>query len=480
MKNKKVCLIIGALLLLMSGVLSAQENQVQNRTYQPTVQSLDQHQVPDWYQDAKLGIFIHWGLYSVPAWAPTDIQLHQASMEQFFQNNPYAEWYLNSMRIDGSATQKHHYDTYGKDFNYYDFAKTFNQEIQKWDPQEMADLFKAAHARYVVLTTKHHEGFTLWPSRIGNPYLPFDEQHASRDLVGELADAVRGDGMRMGLYYSGGIDWSFNPIVISGMNVWNLVTPQTDQYAQYADAQWRELIRRYKPAILWNDINYPDKGETLQIFAEYYNQIPDGVINNRWNVSVHDITTPEYAQYDQITPEKWESCRGIDLSFGYNQNSTAKQMLSVDELVDSFVDIVSKNGNLLLDVGPKADGTIPEAQVERLQGLGNWLSMNGEAIFGSRPWVHPEETTDDGVDVRFTRQEDSGYAILLQEPKNRRITLHTVYAGDGTVITLLGADGELSWKQQGKNLTITLPRQLPGEHAYTLKMTPAPWRVVKE
>jgi len=477
---KKRCFTVGLILMIISGMVWAQDNQSGGRTYQPTVQSLDQHQVPEWYQDAKLGIFIHWGLYSVPAWAPTDVQLHQASMNQFFLNNPYAEWYLNSLRIDGSATQKYHYATYGKDFNYYDFAKTFDKEIQKWDPKGMADLFKSVHARYVVLTTKHHEGFTLWPTQIRNPYLPFDEQQASRDLVGELTEAVRQDGMRMGLYYSGGIDWSFNPIVITGRDVWNLVTPQTDQYAQYADAQWRELIRRYRPAILWNDINYPDKGETLQIFAEYYNRIPDGVINNRWNVNVHDITTPEYAQYDRITPEKWESCRGIDKSFGYNRNSTDQQMLSVDELIDSFVDIVSKNGNLLLDVGPKADGTIPESQVERLRGLGDWLTMNSEAIFGSRPWVHPEETIDDGVEVRFTRKEDSGYAILLQAPGTRRITLHTVYAEDGTVITLLGGNGDLPWTQQGKDLTITLPRQLPGEHAYTLKMTPAPWRVVKQ
>jgi len=194
-----ICLFAGTL-VGVSGLCMAQAPV----KYEPTIASLDQHQVPFWYSHAKLGIFIHWGLYSVPGWAPLSHPEHDFSSVDYIRNDPYAEWYYNTMRIEGSPTQTYHREHYGANFNYYDFAPVFNREIQKWKPNEWAKIFRQSGAKYVVLTTKHHDGFTLWPSSVPNPTLPADRQHAQRDIVGELTDAVRKQGLRMGLYYSGG------------------------------------------------------------------------------------------------------------------------------------------------------------------------------------------------------------------------------------------------------------------------------------
>jgi alpha-L-fucosidase len=205
--------------------------------YEPTLESLDRHPLPQWYAGAKLGIFIHWGLYSVPGWAPLSHPEHDFASTDYIKYNPYAEWYYNVMRIDGSPTQAYHREHYGANFNYYNFASTFNREIQKWNPDEMAGIFRDAGARYVVLTSKHHEGFTLWPSAIKNPTLPADCQHAARDIVGELTTAVRKQGMRMGLYYSGGYDWTFVPGPIRTNADYQTVKPESEAYGKYANAQ---------------------------------------------------------------------------------------------------------------------------------------------------------------------------------------------------------------------------------------------------
>ena len=188
--------------------------------YEATLESLNAHPLPEWYADAKLGIFIHWGLYSVPGWAvlTPEAELEKLSRKEYLKRNPYAEWYYNTLRLEGSPTQEYQKEHYGTNYNYYNFAETFDKEIQKWKPEEMAQVFKMAGARYVVLTSKHHEGFTLWPSETPNPTLPKDRQHATRDLVGELTTAVRAQGMKMGLYYSGGYDWTFVPGPITDWN----------------------------------------------------------------------------------------------------------------------------------------------------------------------------------------------------------------------------------------------------------------------
>lgn len=438
--------------------------------YQPTIESLNTHPLAAWYTDAKLGIFIHWGLYSVPGWAVLTPPGEKLSPEEYLKRNPYAEWYLNTLRLDGSPTQAYHKEHYGANYDYYNFADTFDKEIQKWNPQQWAQVFKMAGARYVVLTSKHHEGFTLWPSDTPNPTLPKGRQHATRDLVGELTKAVRAEGLRMGLYYSGGYDWTFIPGPIRNWTQAKSVEPQTEAYGKYADAQMRELIVKYQPSVLWNDINYPKSGHPLEIMAEYYNAVPDGVIDDRFGVPHSDFVSPEYQTLSKISEKKWEECRGLGRSFGYNRAEGEAETIKKDELIYLLIDIVSKNGNLLLDVGPEADGTIPAVQMDRLKALGAWLDQNGEGIYATHPWKRAEGETSDGLRVRFTQKDDFVYAFLLGEPKTNSITIRNLTLKPNATVTLLGAPGEIKWTQTASDLRLDLPSTLPGHYAYTLKL----------
>ena len=439
--------------------------------YEASLESLNKHPLPQWYGDAKLGIFIHWGLYSVPGWAPLIHPEHDFTSPDYITHNPYAEWYLNSMRLDGAPTQAYHREHYGADYDYYNFAPVFDREIQKWNPDVWAKIFHDAGAKYVVLTTKHHDGFTLWPSSTPNPKLPADRQHASRDIVGELTTAVRDQGLRMGLYYSGGYDWTFVPGPIRIPADYEAVKPQSEAYGKYADAHVRELIQRYHPAVLWNDIDYPKSGHPLEIMAEYYNAVPDGVIDDRFGVKHSDFTSPEYQTLDKISLTKWEECRGLGRSFGYNRAEGEAETIAPADLIHLLVDIVSKNGNLLLDVGPEADGTIPDVQMDRLRVLGAWLQRNGEAIYGTHPWKRAVGETADGISVRFTEKGSTVYATLLSQPKTTTVTFKSLSPKAGSQINLLGESGSLVWSQQADDITVKLPSTLPGRYAYVLKIT---------
>lgn len=472
--------------------------------YQPNWPSVSTHPLPQWFDDAKLGIFIHWGLFSVPAWAlpqnPRTFSLTQFLSDpgQFsdpahhaYGIMPYAEWYYNTMQIKGSPTWQHHRDTYpdpdGPIAAYLNFIPAFDQAARAWRPDDWATLFHDVGARYVVLVTRHHDGFALWPSTTRNPHRAANEQHAERDVVGELTQAVRTRGLRMGLYYSGGIDWSFGSTrtflgPLPRLPIENIVdflipTPVTPEYSAYADAQWRELIARYQPSVLWNDIANPLWLDAPKLFADYYNALPDGVVNDRWGalpglpVPHADFTTPENeGTPTQINPNKWEATRALGTSFAYNQNEGPTFLLTVTELVHLFVDIVSKNGNLLLGIGPAADGSIPPEQEQRLRGLGRWLAVNGEAIFDTRPWItFGCPATACGVEVRFTRKGQSTvYAILLDRPTGGVITFPGAIAPPGLRVTLLGQADPLSWRQVGTGIEVTLP-SLPSSEAYTIK-----------
>ena len=440
--------------------------------YEPTLASLDQHPLPQWYADAKLGIFIHWGLYSVPGWAPLSHPNHDFRNLDYIKNNPYAEWYLNTMRIPGSPTQAYQREHYGANFSYYDFAPIFNRESEKWKPEEWAKVFRDAGARYVVLTTKHHEGFTLWPSTTvnPNPSIPQNERHAERDIVSELSAAVRQQGMKMGLYYSGGYDWTFNSGPIETSADYEIVKPETKAYGDYAFDQIHELIDRYHPAVLWNDIDWPKTGRPMQVEADYYNAVPDGVIDDRFGIKHADFISPEYQKLDKISPKKWEECRGLGRSFGYNRAEGEAETIAPADLIALLVDIVSKNGNLLLDVGPEADGTIAPVQMERLQALGAWLRQNGEAIYDTVPWQRAEGHSAEGDNLRFTRKGSSLYATILGDPKAKTVTIEDLPAHDGMQVSMLGESEPLKWSADGGNLRVSLPQHLEGNYAYVLKL----------
>ena len=454
--------------------LAQQSGPAHRSKFQPTWDSLEKHTVPQWFEDAKLGIFVHFGLYSVPAWAPPTGELGKVDWNKWFIENPYAEWYLNTLRIVDSPTYKHHIATYGSNFDYYRFAGDFNKGLEKWQPERWASLFKKTGARYVVLTTKHHDGFRLWPSAIQNPHANGRDLSAKRDIVGDLASAVRASGMKMGLYYSGGLDWTFTSEPIRNRHDLLARVPQSQEYASYADAHWRELIERYQPSVMWNDISYPKLGQIPQIFARYYNTVSDGIIDDRFGAPFADYTTPEYAKYDEITRKKWESCRGLGFSFGYNQVEGPEQVIAPDKLVALLVDVVSKNGNLLLNVGPKSDGTISEIQMDRLNKLGDWLGVNGEAIFGSRPWVRPAATAPDGTDVRFTRRGNSLYVLFLGRPERSTLTVPSVRAADGALAQILGTSSKASISQREKDLVIETRGTLPKSYALVARITPPP------
>ncbi len=439
-----------AILFVFCFLLSSRLRAQSPAHYEPTLESLDKHQLPQWYADAKLGIFIHWGLYSVPGWAPLVHPEHDFASQDYIKYNPYAEWYLNTMRLDGSPTQAYHREHYGADYDYYNFAPTFDREN-------------------VVLTTKHHDGFTPWPSSTANPKLPSDRQHATRDLVGELTASVNKQGLRMGLYYSGGYDWTFVPGPIRVAADYQAVKPQTDAYGKYADAHVRELIQRYHPAVLWNDIDYPKSGHPLDIMAEYYNAVPDGVIDDRFGVKHSDFQSPEYETLDKISPTKWEECRGLGRSFGYNRAEGEGETIAPADLIYLLVDIVSKNGNLLLDVGPEANGTIPPVQLTRLQALGAWLHQNGESIYGTHPWERATGETSEGLHLRFTQKDSAVYATILGQPKSATITIKSFTPKPGTQIFLRGEPKPLVRSQESDALRITLPATLPGKYAYVLK-----------
>ncbi len=475
-----------------------------------------EHPLPDWYDDAKLGIFLHWGLYSVPGWAPQvpDIQqmLHDHGPRAMLRDNPYAEWYRNTSQIEGSPTWKHHREIWGADFDYDDFVELFDEGTSGCDLDAIAEVCRQAGAGYVVLTTKHHEGFTLWPS--SQPHPAKGAYHAERDLVGELSEAVRAKGMRMGLYYSGGYDWPFNDAVMKDPADAMLATPASPEYERYATAHVAELIERYEPSVLWNDVCWPAGGNLAELFARYYNAVPDGVINDRWlqptgkrsavrdealriggnlmqamwkhlpsdaksltfpGANWYDFNTPEYASFDEIVEKKWESTRGVGHSFGANRNERPEDIVTATELIRSFCDIVSKNGNLLIGIGPDERGVIREEQLRPLRGLGEWLSSNGAAVFGTRPWHAAATTTTEGTDVRFTSRGDTTYALLTGLPGSRTFALRGVAGTAATKATLLGVDLPLDVGERDGMVALTLPDRVPVEAAYAIELEAVTW-----
>jgi alpha-L-fucosidase len=470
--------------------------------FEATWESVRAHGVPEWYEDAKLGVFLHWGLYSVPGWAPLtpDIQelLVCRGPKRMLRDNPYAEWYLNSMQIRGSPTQHHHRRVYGSDFPYDGFVTEFDEATSSARPDALASLCRDAGARYVVLTTKHHDGFALWPSEVPHPVK--GAYHSRRDLVGELSDAVRSQGMRMGLYYSGGYDWPYNGAVIRRAADVVLAAPWDDAYCDYVTGHVRELIERYRPSVLWNDISWPAGGNLPALFAHYYNTVADGVVNDRWlqpkpvrgavrptllrfggelidllwplipahrkrltfGVPRHfDFRTPEYEVLGRVTQGKWELARGVGHSFGANRHERPDDIITATELIEMFCDVVAKNGNLLIGVGPRPDGTVPESQQAPLRGLGRWLSVNGEAVYGTRPWTVAETTTTKGSPVRFTQRDQRVYALLIGTSRSRRFTVPDVDASRATQIRLVGLPEPLVWASDDGRLTVTLPDRLP-------------------
>lgn len=382
------------------------------------------HEVPAWFRDAKLGIFVHWGAYSVPAWAEPVGELGTLDDEYWFAHCPYAEWYANTIRIDGSPAQRHHEQVWdGRPYD--DFLDLWRAE--DFDPAEQAALFARAGARYLVPTTKHHDGITLWdaPGTDGRNTVA---RGPRRDLVGAYADAARRAGLRFGTYYSGGLDWhvrDLGPITrgLDGI----AQKPVDEEYTAYANAHLLDLVERYRPDLLWGDIDWPDAGKPegplsfTHVLDAFYAANPEGVVNDRFGLTHWDFRTSEYQQGRSAeSDDAWENCRGIGFSFGYNQVEGPEHHLDGPAAVRHLLDVVSRGGNLLLDVGPDAAGRIPPLQRACLEQLGDWMERHGDAVHGTRPLdaavARPTHDGDDreGPWLRWTASADhrTAYGVV--------------------------------------------------------------------
>lgn len=364
MRLRNLLLII----LLFSSIVNAQE-------VQPSWQSLNQRPYPQWFSDAKLGIFIHWGLYSVPAFASKE---------------GYAEWFYRGLMVGDTNRRRImslYADTSMSPLEQYRTLTT-HWHAELWQPSQWARLFKQAGARYVMLVTKHHDGYSLWD----DPYQPQWNSVVCGprcNIVAQLTDAVRAEGLRMGFYYSLP-EWT-NPRHIWMHDPDSAISDYVDNYMV---PQFKNLVSKYKPDAIFADgdwLNTATQFRSTELIAWYYNLVgSDAIVNDRWgNGTQHGFITPEYSAGITITDRPWAECRGLGRSFGLNRNEDINNYLSDGELIQHFCELVAHGGGLTLNVGPYADGTIPLIQQERLLALGHWLSVNGEAIYGSRAHCTP-------------------------------------------------------------------------------------------
>ena len=457
--------------------------------------ALNARPLPAWYDDAKFGIFIHWGLFGIPGFAPKVGSIGDAfrlNYDRAVAMTPYTEWYWNAIRTPGTPSADFHAEHYG-DAPYEAFKEPFLDGLKTWDPAQWAEAFRDAGARYVVLVTKHHDGFCLWPSAVNN--LHQADWTCGRDIVGELAAAVRAAGLKFGVYYSGGIDWTFNREPLLTLGDFMASTPGGG-YLDYAERQVRELIDRYEPSVLWNDISWPTGSKRLYtLFEDYYRAVPDGVVNDRWvtasragnlrknkaarraldaalkaamarrrpedqkgiipqPVPHSSFRTPEYAAFKTIQAKKWEATRGMSHSFGFNRNDTEADYETAESLIASLVEAVSRNGNVLLNVGPRAtDAGIPGEQLSRLKAMGEWLRANGEAIYGAGCWERSDGETADGTPVRFTVKNGALNVIPLAKISDARLIIRDLSATGP--VRLLADGSPVEVEQLGPDLALT-------------------------
>lgn len=438
--------------------------------YQPNWKSLDTRKVPEWYTNAKFGIFIHWGVYSVPAFA---------------KKGTYSEWYQHALRQGDSATVKYNRENFG-DRSYYDLARDFKADL--FNPDEWAHLIEKSGAKYIVLTSKHHDGFCLWPSKIADRDWGFPwnakEVGPHRDLLGDLFKAIRKTSVHPGMYYSL-YEW-YNPLWLNNRN---------EFVEKHTWPQMKDLINTYKPDVFWTDGGWdaPDKTwKSEEFLAWVYNESPvkDSVVTfDRWGTDVRfhhgGVYTPEYQPDKDFKGHAWEESRGMGASYGYNRMEDAWDYNSAQSLVLQLIDKVSRGGNFLLDIGPDAHGKIPPIMQERLLQIGDWMDINSEAIYNTERWKTSSQWSagrqdykakkgDNDLLLKITVDPDPGYAvkeifytynatsnslyaIFPKYPGNKKLVLKDIQLPKGATITLLSTKSNLHWQQHGKNLVVTLP-----------------------
>ena len=465
------------------------------QTYTPDWNSLDKRPTPQWFQDAKFGIFIHWGVYAVPGWS---------------SKGNYSEWYQQGLQTTDTARMHYHRKKFG-DRSYYQLADDFKAEL--YEPDAWARLFERSGAKYIVLTSKHHDGYTSWPSKEANKVWGFPwnatEVGPKRDLLGDLFTAVRKTTVRAGMYYSL-YEW-FNPL-------WK---KDPSRFAmEHTWPQMKDLIHSYQPDVFWTDGDWDASAETWksqEFLAWLYNESPvkdKVVVNDRWGSGIRfkhgGIFTPEYQPNLDFEDHYWEESRGMGYSYGYNREEDAWDYNSTRSLVIALVDKVSRGGNFLLDIGPDEHGKIPPIMQERLLGMGDWLAVHGEAIYGTTRWKTPVQWSagkrefssahhvpkdwneqydimlkqtlypDPGFAVKelfytYRPSTNSLYAIFPQYPSGRKLLLRDVTLPPGTAIRFVSLKKQLlSWVQKGADVEVQLPEYDPNQYsapyAYAIEM----------
>ena len=445
--------------------------------YQNTWSSLDSRPIPSWFQDAKFGIFVHWGVYSVPAWRKLESALYAS----------YAEWYYARVMYNTeNGGKEFHEKNYGKNFEYRDFAPMFKAEL--FDPTYWAKLFKNSGAKYVVLTSKHHDGYCLWPTK--SPYKKnwnSMDIGPKRDLVGDLTKAVRAEGLRMGLYYSIP-EWEScstkKGYLLPDSIMHKYKIPENEYVDKHLMPQLKELVNNYEPSLIFSDggeWNGTDEyWKTKEFLSWLYSESPvknEVVVNDRFAKDMPgnhgDYYSSEYKDMDTSkASHPWEENRGIGGSYGFNRAENLENYNTSAELIHELIEIVSRGGNLLLNVGPAADGTIPVIMQERLTDIGKWLNINGEAIYGTQKRTISSQKTENQT-LYFTTKKDTTYCLFNKWTSTIVIDLGS--KENVRNIRLLGYKGAIKWEvKTGNKLEITIPKltidEIPCLYAWTLKI----------
>ncbi len=429
------------------------------KVYQPTWESIDSRAVPEWFEDAKFGIFIHWGVFSVPSYSPTvrdSVNIYDRYAEHYWRR-------LNEKNGTQHFFTEFHNKNYGTNFKYQDFANSFKAEM--FEPDEWAKLFERAGAKYVVLTSKHHEGFTLWQSKQAWNWNAVDVG-PHRDVLGDLTKSVKARNLKMGYYYSI-LEW-YNP----------LYKKETlNRYLdEHAFPQMKDLVSTYKPDIFWTDGEWDytsDKLRSTEFISWLFNESPvknTVAINDRWGSETRGkhggYFTTEYdlvhnaVSLDAKFERPWEECRGMAGSFGYNRNEILDDYSTSEELVHILINKVGRGGNLLLNIGPTADGRIPVIMQQRLADMGAWLKVNGEAIYGTRKWEKMPPLTDKTT-IYYTKKGKDLYVICTKFPE-QDIVVENI--SKPTDVKMLGLKSPIKALFKNGKLLISVPTITPANN----------------